>query len=123
VFLASALATSITGFGFPLTPFLPSHVIGIISLVVLAVAAIALYVFHLAGAWRWLYVLSVVTLLYFNVFILVVQLFRKVPTLHALAPTESEPPLLIAQAVVLAVFVALAIAGTIKFHSRPRLAA
>jgi hypothetical protein len=123
LFLVTTLATSITGFAFPFTQLLPSHVVGAISLVPLTLAIVARYVFHVVGAWRWVYVLSAVLALYLNVFVLIVQLFAKVPALHALAPTQSEPPFLIAQAAVLTAFVALAIAGTIKFHSQPRLAA
>ncbi len=123
VFLVATLATSITGFGFPFTQLLPSHVVGAVSLLPLTLAIVARYVFHLAGAWRWLYVLSAVLALYLNVFVLVAQLFVKVPALHALAPTQSEPPFLIAQVAVLAAFIAIAVAATIKFHPRPILAA
>lgn len=122
-FLVATLATSLTGFGFPFTQLLPSHIVGAVSLVPLIVAIMARYVFHLRGAWRWLYVLSVVLALYLNVFVLVAQLFAKVLALHALAPTQSEPPFLIAQVIVLVAFIAVAIRATIKFHPRPILAA
>jgi hypothetical protein len=119
VFLVSTVATSVTGFGFPFDHLLPSHVIGAISLVVLAVAILARYTFHLTGAWRLTYVVSAVVALYFNVFVLVVQLFRRVPALAALAPTQSEPPFLVAQILVLALFIALGIAAAKRF--RPTL--
>lgn len=123
VFLVATLATSITGFGFPFTQLLPSHVVGAVSLLPLTLAIAARYVFHLAGAWRGLYVLGAVLALYLNVFVLVAQLFVKVPALHALAPTQSEPPFLIAQVAVLAAFIAIAVAAMIKFRPRPILAA
>ena len=96
------MLTSVTGFGFPFDHLLPSHKVAIISLVVLAVAILARYVLHLVGAWRWIYVVGAVMALYLNVFVLIVQLFEKVPALKALAPTQSEPPFLVAQLVVLA---------------------
>ena len=123
IFLVSTLTTSVTGFFFPLDPFMPSHVVGVLSLVVLAGAVLALYIFHLAGAWRWIYVISAMIALYFNTFVLVVQLFRKIPALHALAPTESEPPFAIVQGIVLVAFVILTIAAVRAFHPRASLPA
>ena len=119
VFLASTVATSVTGFLFPVEHFMPSHGVGILSLVVLAVAILARYAFHLAGAWRWIYVVSAAVALYLNVFVLIVQLFQKVPALKALAPTQSEPPFLLTQLVVLVLFVVFAIAATIRFRTAP----
>ncbi len=119
IFLVSTAATSITGFGFPFTQVLPSHVIGVLSLVVLAVAILARYTYRMNGTWRWLYIVSAVIALYFNVFVLVVQLFRRVPALHAMAPTESESPFLIAQLVVLVIFVMLGARATNRFHPTP----
>jgi hypothetical protein len=104
LFLVMTAATSLTGFGFPFVRLLPSHIVGAISLVVLAAAAVARYRHHLAGTWRAAYVISAVTALYLNVFVLVVQTFQRVPALAALAPTQSEPPFAIAQGIVLAVF-------------------
>ncbi len=92
VFLITTVATSATGFLLPAPHFLPSHAIGILSLIVLAIAILARYKFHLAGGWLRTYAITAVIALYFNVFVLVVQLFLKVPTLHELAPTGSEPP-------------------------------
>lgn len=115
-FLVTTVLTSVTGFGFPFDHLLPSHKIGIISLVALAIAIPARYVFHLSGAWRWIYVVGACLALYLNVFVLVFQLFSKVPVLKALAPTGSEPPFLVAQLVVLAVFVWLTILAAKRFH-------
>jgi hypothetical protein len=115
IFLASTVATSVTGFGFPFHEFLPPHYVGVISLVVLALALVARYAFHLSGASRWIYVVSAVIALYLNVFVAIVQAFQKVPGLKAIAPTQSEPPFLISQLAVLVLFIALAIVATIKF--------
>lgn len=116
VFLITTAATSLTGFGFPFDHLLPSHKVGILSLLVLAVAILARYAFHLSGHWRWIYVATAQLALYFNVLVLVVQAFEKVPALKALAPTQSEAPFLIAQLLVLAVFVVLTIAAVRRFH-------
>jgi hypothetical protein len=116
LFLATTVLTSVTGFGFPFEHLMPSHKVGIISLVVLAVAILARYALHLAGSWRWIYVICSMMALYLNVFVLVVQLFEKVPALKALAPTQKEPPFLISQVVVLVLFVGLTILAGKKFH-------
>lgn len=116
LFLVTTVATSVTGFGFPIDIILPSHIVGIISLVVLAIAIIARYAFHLSGFWRSVYVIGAGIALYLNVFVLIVQLFRKVPALNALAPTQSEPPFAFAQGAVLVVFVVLVILAVIRFH-------
>ena len=123
IFLVSTVATSVTGFGFPFDHLLPSHKVGILSLLVLAVAIVARYVFHLAGAWRGLYVVSAAVALYLNVFVLVVQLFEKVPALRAMAPTQKEPPFLVVQLVVLALFVALTLIAAKRFRMAPVSAA
>jgi hypothetical protein len=114
VFLITTILTSVTGFLFPFTQFLPSHGVGILSLLVLPVAVIGRYVYRLSGAWRWLYAVSAVTALYLNMFVLIVQLFLKVPALGALAPTQTEPPFLVAQLINLAFFAWLGIAATLK---------
>jgi hypothetical protein len=116
LFLATTVLTSVTGFFFPVASFMPSHVIGILSLVFLAAALVALYVYHLTGSWRWIYVVGAVVALYFNVFVAVVQAFRKVPVLEPLAPTQSEPPFLVAQLVVMAIFIVLGILAVRNFH-------
>jgi hypothetical protein len=116
LFLATTVLTSVTGFFFPFDKILPSHIVGIISLVVLAIAILALYALHLAGPWRWIYVVSAVLALYLNVFVGVVQAFQKLPLLASLAPTQSEPPFLIAQAIVLVIFVVLGIGAVRSFR-------
>jgi hypothetical protein len=119
-FLITTILTSVTGFMFPATKLLPSHIVGIISLLLLALALFALYGKHLAGTWRAMYVVTAVISLYLNVFVLVVQSFLKVASLHALAPTGTETPFKVAQGVVLLLFVAIGWAAVKKF--RPALA-
>jgi hypothetical protein len=116
IFLITAVATSATGFGFPFDHFLPSHWLGVLSLIVLALAILARYVFHYAGAWRWLYVLGVVLAVYFDAFVAIVQAFGKIPSLNALAPTQSEPPFVVAQVVALAAFAIIACLGFLRFR-------
>jgi hypothetical protein len=123
LFLVTTVATSVTGFGFPFDHLLPSHKVGIISLVVLTVAILARYAFHLTGAWRRTYVISAVAALYFNVFVLVVQAFLKVPSLHDLAPNQTEPPFLVTQLVVLVLFIVIGIMAAKRFHDEPVRAA
>ena len=116
LFLATTVLTSATGFLFPATGFTPAQGVGIVSLVLLAAALVAIYLQHLAGAWRWVYVVTAVTSLYFNCFVAVAQSFQKLPFLQPLAPTQSEPPFQLAQLVLLAVFVVAAIFAVRKFH-------
>jgi hypothetical protein len=123
VFLATTVATSVTGFGFPFDHLLPSHIVGFISLVVLAVALAARYAFHLRGAWRRVYAVSATLALYLNVFVGVVQSFLKVPALNALAPKQTEPPFVISQGIVLVLFVVLAIIAAIRFRAEGSAAA
>jgi hypothetical protein len=117
LFLVTTVLTSATGFLFPVEHLLPSHIVAILSLVALTIAILARYTFHMAGAWRTTYVVGAVIALYFNCFVGVVQAFEKVPTLKALAPTQKEPPFLVAQLVVLAIFVALGIIAARRFRS------
>ena len=117
IFLITTVATNVTGFGFPFHKLLPSHAIGGISLVVLAIAIIARYARHLVGPWRRVYVISALIALYFNVFVFIVQLFEKVPALRALAPTQSEPPFLVAHVVVMVLFVVLGIFAAKGFRN------
>ena len=119
VFLATTIATSVTGFGFPVERVLPSHIVGAISLVVLAVATFARYGRQLAGRWRAVYVVLAVLALYFNVFVGVVQAFLRIPVLHTMAPTQSEPPFVLTQLSVFIVFVALSIAAALRFRLEP----
>ncbi len=121
-FLVTAVATTITGFFFPFHGFTPAIGLGIISLPFLALTIFARYPKYLAGAWRWIYVVGTVICLYFNLFVLVVQAFEKITALHALAPTQSEPPFKLTQLVVLLVSALLAIVATIRFHPEPRVA-
>ncbi len=114
-FLVTTAATSVTGFLFPFHRFLPSHAIGIVSLLVLAVTIPALYVFHLAGPWRRTYVIGAVIALYLNVFVLIAQFFMKIPALKALAPTQSEPPFLGTQVVVMLIFIVLGVLAAKRF--------
>ena len=123
LFLATTVLTSVTGFGFPFVGVTPAIKLGIISLVVLAIAYMARYVRHLAGGWRVTYVISAAIALYLNVFVLVVQSFEKVPALKAIAPTQKEPPFAIAQIAVLVVFVGLTILAVRRFHPTTALAA
>jgi hypothetical protein len=116
LYLLTTVLTSASGFLFHADHLLPSHVLGIISIVVLAVALLGLYVFHLAGPWRPIYVVAAVLALYLNTFVAVVQAFAKVPFLTPLAPTQSEPPFVVAQIAVLVVFVVLGIAAVRAFH-------
>ena len=116
LFLATTVLTSVTGFFLPAEHLLPSHVVGIISLVVLAIALGAFYLRGLAGASRWIYVVTATAALYLNCFVGVVQAFGKIAALHALAPTQSEPPFVIAQLVVLAIFIVLGFLAVRKFY-------
>ena len=116
IFIATTAATSVTGFGFPASDLLPSHIVGVISLVVLAVVLLA-QIKKLAGPWRRIYSGGVVAATYLNSFVLVVQLFRRVPDLNALAPTQSEPAFAVAQLLVLAGFVWLGVAANAGIRS------
>lgn len=115
-FLAATILTSVTGFFFPLTAIGPPHIVGAISLVVLAVALYALYGRKLAGPWRAIYVASAIVALYLNVFVAVAQSFDKVTYLHQFAPTGSEPPFAVVQAVVLILFVAIGFMALRRYH-------
>jgi phosphoglycerol transferase MdoB-like AlkP superfamily enzyme len=119
LFLVTTILTSVTGFMFPINGLTPGIVIGLISVMILAIALMALYVKHLSGAWRWIYVTTALVALYFNVFVLIVQSFQKVPALQKLAPTQSEPPFLIAQGVALIAFLVLGTQAVRKFRPGP----
>jgi hypothetical protein len=116
LFLATTIITSVTGFPLPPFGFDPPRAVGTLSLILLAVAVLALYAFRLGGAWRWIYVVTAVASLYLNTFVGVIQAFMKVPSLHAFAPTQSEPPFAVTQGIVLLIFVALGFLATRKFH-------
>src|SRR5882762_1982773 len=118
IFLLFTILTSATGFLFPFDKLLPSHIIGILSLVLLAIACIALYVMKLSGAWRWIYVVTAMISLYFNVFVLVIQSFLKIPALTALAPGNppSGPVFAVVQGIVLVFFVLMIIGAWRRFR-------
>jgi len=119
-FLVTTTLTSVTGFLFPFTTFLPSHAFGIISLLLLAGALASLYVFRLAGHGRWIYLIGAVIALYLNSFVGVVQAFLKFPALNALAPTQSEPAFVAAQSLLLLLFVALGVLALRNFRPERR---
>jgi hypothetical protein len=121
IFLIFTILTSVTGFFFPIHGPTPALIVGAISLVVLAIALLALYVFHMMHTWRWVYVVTALLALWFNCFVLVVQAFQKVSFLSALAPTQSEPPFLIAQSFMLLAFLIFGFLAVRRFH--PEIAA
>jgi hypothetical protein len=116
VFLWTTLVTSLTGFPLPAKHLLPSHVFGIISVIVLNFALVAVYKERLAGSWRATYVIAAAVAQYLNMFVLVVQSFQNVPALHALAPTQSEPPFAFAQGVLFVLFVVVTVLGVRRFE-------
>jgi hypothetical protein len=116
-FLVLTILTSATGFLFPFTKILPSHVVAIISLVLLAVAVYALYGKGLAGIWRTAYVVTAMLALWFNVFVLIAQSFQKVALLNVYAPTGSEPPFAITQGIVLLFFIFTIVLGIRRFKT------
>ncbi len=118
VFLAATILTSATGFLFPsrMAAFTPAQTLGAISLVLLAIAALALYVGNLIGAWRWIYVVTAMMAFYFNLFVAVVQAFAKVGRLRVLAPTQTEPPFVFTQAAVLLFFLIVAVIALRRFR-------
>ncbi len=119
LFLITTVLTNMTGFLFPFTKLLPSHVVAIISLVLLAVALYALYGKALAGKWRFVYVVTSMLALWFNVFVLIAQSFQKVALLNVYAPTGTEPPFAITQGVMLAFFILVIVAAVRKFRPAP----
>jgi hypothetical protein len=118
LFLVTTILTSATGFLFHSASFGPPHVIGVISLVILAVALVSLYGRHLAGSARWMYIAAAILALYLNVFVGVIQAFQKIAFLHALAPTQQSAPFVVAQLLVLAFFVAVLVAALKHFPAR-----
>jgi hypothetical protein len=116
IFLVTTVLTSVTGFGFPFVHVTPGIILGVLSLVVLAISIPARYTFRMAGKWRAIYVTTAIVALYFNCFVLVAQSFLKVPALHALAPKGNEPPFAIAQGILLVLFIVAGIRAVKKFH-------
>ena len=123
LFLATTILTSVTGFPLPPFGWDPARVLGVILLVLMGAAVLALYIFHLAGAWRPIYVVAAVASLYLNCFVGVVQAFQKISALNALAPTQSEPPFLIAQVALLVAFVVLGVMAVVRPRARADAAA
>jgi hypothetical protein len=119
LFLVTTVLTSLTGFLFPFKGVTPGIVVGILSLIVLLFAIVALYGRSLAGAWRGTYVITASVALYFNFFVFIVQSFEKVPALKALAPTQASPVFGLTQVVVMAIFVVLTILAFKRFHGAP----
>jgi hypothetical protein len=117
IFLSTTIATSVTGFGFPVDHFMASHALAILSLLALGVAVYARYPRAMIGGWRATYVIAAMVAFYFNVFVLVVQSFLKIPALHALAPEGTEPPFAIAQLVVLVAFIVLSVLAVKRFRA------
>ena len=115
-FFVTTIATSLTGFLYPFKGVTPGIVLGILSLIALIVAIVALYVKSLHGGWRGIYVVSVCLAFYFNFFVLIAQSFDKVPVLHSIAPTQTSPGYGFAQAAVLVVFILVTIRAYKKFH-------
>jgi hypothetical protein len=122
LFLGTTILTSVTGFFFPFAQLLPSHIVGIISLVLLAAAVIALYGLQLAGVWRPVYVVTALLALYLNVFVLIVQMFQKIGPLRDLAPNQNEPPFLAAQGCALLFFAVVIVVALRRYHPMPRYA-
>jgi len=116
LFLASTILTSVTGFPLPPFGFDPPRAIGVLSLALLAIAVIALYGFHLAGSWRWIYIVTALIALYLNSFVAVVQSFQKLSFLRSLAPTQSEAPFVVAQLAVLVAFLILGTLAVRRYH-------
>lgn len=116
VFLLTTILTSVTGFPFPTDGVTPAQIVGYISLVLLALAVLGLYVFGPVGAWRWIYVATAVAALFLNIFVAIVQAFQKLELLQPLAPTQSEPPFLIAQALALVLLLILGGLALKRFH-------
>ena len=119
IFLAATTATSLTGFFFPIQKLTPALALGVLSLLVLAPALAARYYYGLAGSWRRIYVITAMIAQYFNLFVLIVQVFQKIPSLQELAPTQSEPPFAVAQLVTLALFIAYTALAAVRFRLEP----
>jgi hypothetical protein len=117
VFLVTTILTSLTGFAFPNDKITPGIVLGILSVIALAIALLALYIFKLNGAWRRTYAITAMIALYFNVFVLIAQIFEHVPVFHALAPTGTETPFKVAQTLLLVLFAILITTAAKKFHN------
>jgi hypothetical protein len=130
IFWLTTLLTSVTGFMFPIHGFTPALGVGIVAMIVLAIGLFALYVKHLGGSWRWIYAVTAVISLYFNVFVLIVQTFQKISFINPLAPQVGPPftgatnnQFAIAQGAALLFFIVVGIATAVKFRPSPTLSA
>ena len=126
LFLLTTILTSVTGFMFPIAGFTPALAVGVLSLILLAIALLALYGKHLAGNWRWIYVATAVAALWFNVFVLIVQSFEKISILNPHAPQVGPPfpepqntQFVIAQGAALVILVVLGVIAAIRFRPAP----
>src|SRR6202044_2292953 len=118
IFLLTTILTNATGFLFPFEGFKPSYVIAGLSLVLLAIACLALYGMKLSGSWRWIYAVTALLSLYFNVFVLVIQSFLKIPALTALAPGNppAGPVFATVQGIVLLFFIVMIVGAVRRFR-------
>lgn len=117
LFLVSTVLTSVTGFiFFPITKVTPGIIVGVLSLIALAITIVARYVKRMEGGWRGAYVITAVLAFYLNFFVLIAQSFEKAPALHDAAPTQSEPPFLVAQTIALILFIIFGVLGMKRFH-------
>jgi hypothetical protein len=124
--LLFTVLTSVTGFMFPIHGFTPALAVGVISLIFLALALYGLYAKHLAGAWRWIYVVTAVAAFWFNFFVLITQSFLKLkflnPAAPQLAPDFAAPTstyFAVAQGVALLFFVVVSLLAAKRFHPAP----
>jgi len=122
LFLLTTVATSVTGFFFPSTGIDPAQVVGIVSLLVLVAALIARYTYRLNGRSRWVYIVAAVMAQWFNCFVGAVQSFQKIAFVHALAPTQKEPPFLIVQLALAVFLIALGALALRRFRPTPAAA-
>jgi len=118
LFLTTTILTSVTGFPLPPFGFDPPRAIGVLSLILLAAAVFAFYGFKLRSAWRWLFVITALAALWLNVSVGIIQAFAKIPALHAIAPTMSDPAFVVTELVVLVIFVVLGFLALFRFHPK-----
>ena len=117
VFFVTTVLANVTGFGFPFATVLPSHIVGALSLLILAASVVAWYGKRLSGGWRFIFVVTAVAALYLNVFVLFAQLFAKVPAMIAIAPTQQSPAFVVTNLLVLALFIVLGRAAVKGFRA------